>query len=254
MGSVYSEFLKLKHSMSWSVVLVVPIIMVVSGSVSTIIGQGSFEDGWHTLWIRSVGFYGMAILPVVVAILASLVWRVEHKNGNWNALMSRPVPTAEVVLGKIAAISALSATMQAVLVVTVIILGKAFSLPGMLPAKYFLGSVLIMLACIPLAALQSALSAFLRSFAIPVMIALVMAGISTMLLQLKLTAVLAIPYGLLTHTTQLGTILVSGQKTTFNASDLNVLSVSFVLVTSLVMTALIATVTTWILNRSDTRA
>ena len=111
-----------------------------------------------------------------------------------------------------------------------------------------------MLACIPLAALHSALSAFLRSFAAPVMIALVMAGISTVLLQLKVTAVLAIPYGLLTHSTQLGTILVSGQKTTFDASDLSVSSVGFVFVATLVMTALIVAVTTWILNRSDTRA
>jgi len=79
MNSIYSEFLKLKRSMSWAVVLVVPIIVVLAGSMSTVLAQGTFEDGWHTLWIRSVGFYGMAILPVAVAILASLVWRVERR-------------------------------------------------------------------------------------------------------------------------------------------------------------------------------
>ena len=79
MNSIHSEFLKLKRSMSWAVVLVVPIIMVLAGSMSTMLAQDTFEDGWHTLWIRSVGFYGMAILPVAVAILASLVWRVERR-------------------------------------------------------------------------------------------------------------------------------------------------------------------------------
>mgnify|MGYP000153567371 FL=1 len=138
MNSIYSEFLKLKRSMSWAVVLVVPIIVVLAGSMSTVLAQGTFEDGWHTLWIRSVGFYGMAILPVAVAILASLVWRVEHKNSNWNALMSRPVPTSEIVLGKVAA------SMQLVLLVTVIGLGKlALGLEGVFPAKYLLGSLLI---------------------------------------------------------------------------------------------------------------
>ena len=96
------------------------------------------------------------------------------QESNWNALMSRPVPTSEVVLGKVAAIAALAASLQLVLLVTVIGLGKlVFGLEGMLPAKYLLGSLLIMLACVPLAALQSALSAFLRSFATPVTIALV---------------------------------------------------------------------------------
>ena len=248
MNSIHSEFLKLKRSMSWAVVLVVPIIMVLAGSMSTMLAQGTFEDGWHTLWIRSVGFYGMAILPVAVAILASLVWRVEHKNSNWNALMSRPVPTSEVVLGKVAAIAALAASMQLVLLVTVIGLGKlVFGLEGMLPAKYLLGSPLIMLACVPLAALQSALSAFLR-------IALVMTSASTLLLQLKLTAALALPYGLVTHTTQLGTSLVSGQRTSFAVPELSLASAGIVTGAAVVLTALIVAITSMALNRTDTRA
>lgn len=255
MNSIHSEFLKLKRSMSWAVVLVVPIIMVLAGSMSTMLAQGTFEDGWHTLWIRSVGFYGMAILPVAVAILASLVWRVEHKNSNWNALMSRPVPTSEVVLGKVAAIAALAASMQLVLLVTVIGLGKlVFGLEGMLPAKYLLGSPLIMLACVPLAALQSALSAFLCSFVTPVTIALVMTSASTLLLQLKLTAALALPYGLVTHTTQLGTSLVSGQRTSFAVPDLSLVSACIVTGAAVVLTALIVAITSMALNRTDTRA
>ena len=35
-------------------------------------------DGWRLLWIRSVGFYGMALLPVGLAVLASLVWRMKY--------------------------------------------------------------------------------------------------------------------------------------------------------------------------------
>ena len=254
MGSIYSEFLKLKHSMSWAVVLVVPILMVLAGSMSTLVTQGTFEDGWHTLWIRSVGFYGMAILPVAVAILASLAWRVEHKNSNWNALMSRPVPTCEVVVGKVAAIAVLAASMQLVLLITVIGLGKlVFGLEDMLPARYVLGSLLIMLACIPLAALQSALSAFLRSFATPVTIALAMTSISTLLLQLKLTATLALPYGLVTHATQLGTSLATGQKTSFAVSDLSLASASVVVVAAAALTVLNVALTSVALNRSDTR-
>ena len=255
MGSIYSEFLKLKRSMSWAVVVLLPIIMVVAGSVSTIAGEGEFADGWHTLWIRSIGFYGMAILPVGIAILASLVWRVEHKNGNWNALMSRPIPSAQVVVGKVAAVAVLAAAMQLVFVVTVITLGKfAFGLPGMLPAEYLLGSVLVIVACVPVAALQSALSTFLRSFAVPVAIALVFTGASTMALLLGVQAVLVLPYAMLTHATQIGTTLVSGEGTSFNASALTVESVLFGVLVASAVSAVIIAVTAMLLNRSDTRA
>ena len=62
--------------------------------------------------------------------------------------------------------------MQVVLLVIAIALGEfAFGLPGMLPAKYFVGSAVIMMACIPVAALQSGLSMLMRSFGAPIAVA-----------------------------------------------------------------------------------
>lgn len=254
MGSILCEFLKLKRSMSWAVVVVLPIIMVLAGSGSTIAGEGGFTDGWHTLWIRSIGFYGMAILSVGIAILASLVWHVEHRNSNWNALMSRPIPTVQVVIGKVAAISGLAAVMQLVFLATVITLGKlVYGLPGMLPGQYMLSSILVILACVPVAALQSALSTFFRSFAAPVAIALVLTGASTMALLLELSAVSFLPYAGLTQATQIGTTLVSGEGTSFNVSALTLESTTLLVLVCCVSTAVIIAVTATILNRSDTR-
>ena len=82
MNVIQTEFMKLKGSLSWLVVVLLPVMAVLSGSLSTLSSGGEFEDGWHTLWIRSIGFYGMALLPIGVGILASLVWRPEHRNGN----------------------------------------------------------------------------------------------------------------------------------------------------------------------------
>lgn len=254
MGSVYCEFLKLKRSMSWAVVVLLPFAMVLVASVSTIVAQGQFADGWHTLWIRSIGFYGMAILSVGIAIMASLVWRVEHRNGNWNALMSRPIPTAQLVIGKVVAVATLAAIMQLVFVIAVVTLGKlAFGLPGMLPTEYFLGSFLVIVAGVPVAALQSALSTFLRSFAAPVAIALAFTGASTMALLLQVQGVLVLPYALLTHATQIGTTLVSGEGTSFNASALTPKSALFVTLAAAASTAIIVATTSAILNRRDTR-
>lgn len=255
MGPIYSEFIKLKRSMSWAVVVLLPVIMVFAVAMSTLAGEAEFADSWHTLWIRSIGFYGMAILPVGIAILASLVWRVEHKNSNWNALMSRPVSTVQVVIGKVAAISLLAAAMQLVFVTVVIALGKlAFGLPGMLPAQYWISSAVVIVACIPVAALQSALSTFFRSFAAPVAIALVVTGVSTMALLVGIKAVSVVPYAVLTQATQLGTILVSGEGTSFDAFAITPDSVLFFVLVSAALTAAIVAGTSAILDRLDIRA
>lgn len=255
MGSVHAEFLKLRRSMSWGAVVLLPVIVVFAGAMTTFAPGGVLSDGWHTLWIRSIGFHGMALLPVGIALLASLVWRVEHGNGNWNALMSRPVPTAHVVIAKAAAVSVLAAAMQAVLVATVIVLGKlAFDLPGTLPAEYWASSAVVIVACVPVAALQSGLSGLLRSFAAPVAIAFALTGLSTVLLMTGFEAASVLPYALATQATQLGTVLGSGEETSFAAAALSAESVLFLVLASAAMTLVVVGVTAAVLDRRDTRA
>ena len=94
MEPVIIEILKLRRSASWGVVLVLPVASVLSACVIV------RPTDWQLLWIRSVGFYGMALLPVSLAVLASLVWRVDHQGSNWNALMSSSVPTWRTVAAK----------------------------------------------------------------------------------------------------------------------------------------------------------
>lgn len=255
MGSLISEFLKLKRSMSWSVVILLPVLMVFFGSFSTFVGEGEFTEGWDTLWIRTVGFYGMAILSIGIAVLASLVWRVEHKNSNWNALMSRSVPTSQIVIGKIAAIWVLAAVMQVIFMATVIVLGKfIFGLPGMLPTDYYITGSLVIVAQLPVIAFQSALSTFFRSFAAPVAIGLLLTGASTMALLMKIPGIIATPYALLTQTTQAGSAAVMSGSTSFDVSALTPGVVGITLALSAVLTVVIIAGTSIILNRSDTRA
>lgn len=256
MGSVISEFIKLKRSMSWGVVVLLPVIMVVAGAASTISGEGEFAEGWDTLWIRSIGFYGMAILPVGIAILASLVWRAEHKNSSWNALMSGPGATSHVVVGKVAAITVLATAMQVVMVATVVVLGKlVYGLPGMLPPAYLATSLLVIVAQVPVAALQSAFSTFVRSFAAPVAAALVLTGVSTMALLMKVPAIAVTPYALLTQTTQVGsTVMMAGQGTSFEVSALTPEHAGLTTGVSALLTIVIVAGTAFALQRSDTRA
>ncbi|MGP5079161.1 ABC transporter permease [Brachybacterium alimentarium] len=248
MGAISAELIKLKRSLAWPVVVLLPIVLVLAGAATQLARGTQPENGWDTVWIQSVGFYGLFPLAIGIAILGSLVWRVEHRGSNWNALMSSPTPTLRIVVAKALVVAGLTALMQVVLVLAVIAIGKlAFGLPGMLPGQHLGIGLLLMLAAVPAAALQSGLSLFLRSFAAPVAIALVASGISTAALMVADNAALVSPYGLATRTTLLGTGSFADSGTV-TAGDVTAIAVA-----ALVLTVLIIAITTAVLNRRDPR-
>lgn len=252
MAAITSEFVKLKRSLSWAIVVLLPIVMVVAGSASTAVSDG-FENGWHTLWIRSIGFYGMAVLSVGIAILASLVWRVEHRGNNWNTLMSGTLPTWKILAGKTATVSLLAAVMHLVLLATVLALGElAFDLPGYLPSEYVATSLLIIVAQVPVAAIQSSLSTFYRSFSVPVAVALVLTGAGTMALLLKIRlAGFVLPHALLTQTTQVGSDMT---MSAFSALSMTPATAILTISVAIVLTVAIIVSTSALLDRTDARS
>ncbi|RZT85847.1 hypothetical protein EV383_2734 [Pseudonocardia sediminis] len=246
MGSLRAEFGKLRRSLSWAVVVLLPLTAIVSGTATTLASGAALAQGWHTLWLRVVVFHGLFPLAAGIAVLASLVWRVEHRGSNWNALMGRSTSSLGVVAGKAAVLAALVAAMQVVLVAGTVLAGKtAFGLPGFLPARYLLVSVLVVLACLPVAALQSALSMLMRSFAAPVAVALLGAAASVGLLMTAGGGAVVVPYALLTRTTQLGT------GTFADTGPVTAGVVAVLVVASVVLTAAVVAVSAAVLDRRD---
>ncbi len=249
MGVVRAELLKLKRSLSWAVVALLPVAMVIAGAVNTIASGEAPEDGWHTLWLRSVVFHGLFPLAIGIGILASLVWRVEHRGGNWNALVSGPTSSLRIVLAKAIVVAVLTTAMQAVLLLTVVVLGKVvFGLPGLLPTRYVAISLIIVLVCVPVAVVQSGLSMVMRSFAAPIAVALLGAGASVVLLMADLdVATYFIPYALISRATQLGTGTFADTGTV-TAGD-----VASIIVAAVALTSALIAGTAAILDRRDTR-
>lgn len=206
MHAVAAEILKLRRSLVWSVVTLLPITLVLAGTATTFSSGGDLADGWHTLWLRSVVFYGLFPLQIGIAILASLVWRPEHRGSSWNALMSGPTSSLHLIIAKTVVISGLAMSMQLVMLGAILALGTAaFGLPGAIPVQYLGISLLIMAASVPVAALQSALSMLLRSFAAPVAVALAATGASVIALMAVGDLATVLPHALLARATQLGT-------------------------------------------------
>src|SRR5699024_3789341 len=130
-----------------------------------------------------------------------------HRGSNWNALMAGTTPSLQIVFAKAAVISVLAAIMQAIAVVTGVVLEEiGFGLPGSLPPDYLAVSLVIILAGVRVPVLQSWLSMQMRSFAAPVAVAFLGAGFSAFLLVGGLDAAIFIsPYAVLSRATQLGT-------------------------------------------------
>lgn len=250
MRLIRAEFLKLTRSLAWVVVLVLPVVLVLVGSVMTLLDGQPLDDGWHTLWMRSFVFYGLFPLPVGIAILAALVWRPEHRGGNWNLLMSGTAGALRIIIAKTTVIAFLSACMQVVALATVIALGRvAFSLPGLPPAQYGVAFFLIMLSCVPVAALQSWLSMVMRSFAAPVAVSFVGAGLSTAVLLVvgTIPIVFLSPYATLTRATQLGT------ATFADSGSVTIALVAVLTAGAILLTATVTALQTAVLARSDVR-
>ena len=166
MGVFIAELIKIRRSAAWILAALVPSVTAVASAMGAWT-SGGFEDGWNTLWIRSIGLYGMLMLGVGLSVLASLVWRAEHTGNNWNAMTAQPVAAWRLASAKVLALALLATFMQAVLLLTVLFLGKVvFHLPAWLPARYY--------------------------------------AVGAVLLAIKVRAALIYAYCLLAHTTQLG--------------------------------------------------
>lgn len=254
MGVFIAELIKIRRSAAWILAALVPAVTAAAGAMGTW-ASGGFEDGWNTLWIRSMGLYGMLMLGVGLSALASLVWRAEHAGNNWNAMAAQPVSAWKLASAKVLALALLAAFMQAVLLLTVLLLGKVvFHQAGWLPIRYYAVSGLVVVASIPVCAAQSALSARSRSFAIPIAIGFVLTCLGSILLATKASAALLYPYCLLAHTTQLGsgTAFQGGPGTDMSA--LTAQSGILTVILSAALTAICVLGTARYFNRTDTHA
>lgn len=248
MRTLSAELIKLKRSLSWPVVVLLPIAVSLLGAATNLARSKQPDDGWHTVWLQSVGFHGLFPLAIGIAILGSLVWRSEHRGSNWNNLMSGPTSSLSIVAAKSTVVAGLAALMQLIMLASVIVIGSgAFGLPGMLPAEYLWTTLLIIVATMPLAVLQSSLSMLLRSFAAPIAVALVGAGISVVALMVVGDLAVVSPYGLATRATQLGTGTFSDPGTVSGGNIATILTAAAALSAALIAGA------TAILERRDTR-
>lgn len=169
---VRMEKMKLKHSHIWLVFLLVPVIPTFMGAGNYMNNLELLKSEWYSLWTQHSLFYSNFFYGPMIALYCAYTWRVEHLNHNWNSLMTMPVPIRNVFLSKLVLALGCTAAIQVWIWVLFVIAGKIVGLPGLPPLEIFLWILRGSVGGLGIAALQLVLSMVIRSFAVPIAIAL----------------------------------------------------------------------------------
>ena len=169
---IKAENMKLKHSIIWSACIFIPIIPAVMGTFNYLSNLGLLTAEWYSLWTQFTLFYSWLFYAPLIALYCSYLWRLEHLNSNWNVLMTAPVPVRDVFLGKLMVIFRVTLFTQVWVFLLYVVCGKLCGLPGAVPLDTVLWMLRGTLAAAAIGTLQLLLSMVIRSFAVPIGIAL----------------------------------------------------------------------------------
>lgn len=247
MTFLLAELLKLRRASAWVVVIVVPLLSVVTGTVSFVMNQGTLSPTWEAYWGQVTLYYGLLFLSIGIAVLSSTLWRMEHR-GNWPRLLASRVACWQIVVGKVIAVVLLVAVMQAVLLAGALIGGIVFGrLPLAVPPTILASASVGVLASVGVVALQSLLSMVIRSFAVPIALCLFGCVLSIGLTLAGATGLsMLLPYGHLTRAAQIGNGALSDA-----ATALTLTSVTEAVAPSLALAAALLVLATVHLERRD---
>ena len=178
---ILAENRKLHASPIWVMFFLLPTISAGYGTFNYLQNLELLTDGWYSLWTQHTLFYSMLFFPAMVGAYAAYLWRLEHLGHNWNLIMAMPVRPLDLFAAKFVVVAKLALLTHGYVFALFVVCGKLFAhLPGFPPAflpLYLLRGALGSLAVI---AVQLVLAMVIRSFAVPIFLAL-LGGISGML-------------------------------------------------------------------------
>ncbi len=169
---ITAEWLKLRHSRIWIILVILPIISVFIGSTNFYLNQGILSKEWYSLWSQVSLFYGEFFFPILIAICCGYMWRLEHLNRNWNMIMTAPVSLATIFLAKLLVVGVLLIFVQGLFFLLYLIGGKLVGLTSSLPSELVEWFIQGWIASVTISSFQLVLSMRFRSFAVPIGIGL----------------------------------------------------------------------------------
>lgn len=208
-----AEILKLKRSATWIIALILPLLAVITGTINLANNPDTLDAGWASFTSQVTLFYGLLFFSIGISLIASTVWRMEHRGTNWNLLLTTTRHPIKLVAAKIAVIALPVAFMQLILIIGTLISGTfILGLDGMIPWHFTLVGAISVIAALPLIAIQSLLSMLMKSFAAPVAICLLgcVVGVATVTSEGLRPLSFIWPQAINTRVLNLGSTALSG--------------------------------------------
>lgn len=170
---IRAEDLKLHASPIWFLFFLLPVLSAAYGTVNYLGNLEILSESWYSLWTQHTLFYSLFFFPAMVAIYASYLWRLEHLGHNWNLIMAAPVRPFALFFAKFIVVLKLVLLTQCFVFILYCLCGKYFAaLPGWPPIETFLFLLRGALGGLSVIALQLVFSMVIRSFAVPIFLAL----------------------------------------------------------------------------------
>lgn len=168
-----AEKKKLRRTFLFPICILIPIIPAVMGTFNYLQNTGILHNGWYSLWTQFTLFYASFFYAPLIGLYSSYLWRLEHRCGNWNALMTAPVPIPCLYLAKLTVLWRVTLVMQLWVGLLFLLCGKFVQLPNLPSAQILFWLLRGTLAAAAIGALQLLLSMVIRSFSVPIGIALI---------------------------------------------------------------------------------
>ncbi len=168
-----AEQYKLRRSPVWLAFVVLPVFPAFFGSVNLMNNLEILQLDWNHLWTQHSLFSSYFFYPALVGVYCSYLWRLEHFDHNWNQVLSAPVSVVHIFGSKLALAALMTLLSQGWGMMLFVAGGMACGIPlRVFPAEaglWLLGGVC---GGVAVSALHLLLSLVIRSFAVPVGIAM----------------------------------------------------------------------------------
>lgn len=167
-----AERLKLKRSPVWLAFFTLPMISAFFGTVNYRMNLAVLKSEWYSLWSQHSLFLCYFFMPALIGTYCSYLWRLEHTHHNWNSFLTAPVPLCSLYLGKLSQAVLMSILGNLWIFLLFYTCGKLADIKSPFPpaaAGWLLYGIIgaVVICCV-----QLFLSLIIRSFAIPIGIAL----------------------------------------------------------------------------------
>lgn len=182
LSCIRAENMKLRGSAIWLIFLIIPLISAVYGTFNYMLNLEILTQAWYSLFTQHTLFYSLFFFSPLVGVYCAYLWRIEFMGHNINRIMSQPVPPMMIFFAKFVVVMKLALLTQGFVCVLYVLCGKLFvHLPGFPPVQIILYMLRGTVGAMAIVSLQLLLSMVVRSFAVPVLIAL-LGGVAGMLM------------------------------------------------------------------------